>query len=64
MPTLRMPNINQVAVSGTLTRDPDFRFMDDGAARCRARVASGGPSRIFSPIRSWIPRWCWSRDGG
>ena len=39
MPTLRMPNINQVAVSGTLTRDPDFRFMDDGQARCRARVA-------------------------
>ena len=34
-----MPNINQVAVSGRLTRDPDFRFMDNGAARCRARVA-------------------------
>ncbi len=39
MPTLRMPNINQVAVSGTLCQDPDFRFMDDGQARCRARVA-------------------------
>ncbi|MDE2813650.1 MAG: single-stranded DNA-binding protein [Gemmatimonadota bacterium] len=39
MPTLRMPNINQVAVSGTLCQDPDFRFMDDGVARCRARVA-------------------------
>ena len=39
MPTLRMPNINQVAVSGCLVRDPDFRFMDDGQARCRARVA-------------------------
>ena len=39
MPTLRMPNINQVAVSGMLCQDPDFRFMDDGAARCLARVA-------------------------
>lgn len=39
MPTIRMPNINQVAVSGRITRDPDFRFMDNGQARCRARVA-------------------------
>ena len=39
MPTLRMPNINQVAVSGTLCQDADFRFMDDGQARSRARVA-------------------------
>ena len=39
MPTLRMPNINQVAISGRVVNDPDFRFMDDGQARCRARVA-------------------------
>ena len=39
MPTLRMPNINQVAVSGRITRDADFRFMDNGQARCRSRVA-------------------------
>ena len=39
MPTLRMPNINQVAVSGRIVRDADFRFMDNGQARCRARVA-------------------------
>ena len=39
MPTIRMPNINQVAVSGRICQDPDFRFMDDGQARCRARVA-------------------------
>ena len=39
MPTLRMPNINQVAVSGILCQDADFRFMDDGQARLRARVA-------------------------
>ena len=39
MPTLRMPNINQVAVSGLIARDADFRFMDNGQARCRSRVA-------------------------
>ena len=39
MPTIRMPNINQVAVSGRICNDPDFRFMDDGQARLRARVA-------------------------
>ena len=35
MPTLRMPNINQVALSGYLVQEPDFRFMDNGAARLR-----------------------------
>ena len=39
MPTLRMPNINQVAVSGRIVRDADFRFMDNGQARCLSRVA-------------------------
>ena len=39
MPTLRMPNINQVAISGRLTAAADLRFMDNGSARCRARVA-------------------------
>ncbi len=39
MPTLRMPNINQVALSGRLVQDPDFRFMDNGTARLRGRVA-------------------------
>ena len=39
MPTIRMPNINQVAVSGRICRDADFRFMDNGQARCRCRVA-------------------------
>ena len=39
MPTLRMPNINQVALSGRLVQDPDFRFMDNGAARLRGRIA-------------------------
>ena len=39
MPTLRMPNINQIALSGRLVQDPDFRFMDNGAARLRGRIA-------------------------
>lgn len=39
MPTLRMPNINQVALSGRVVSDPEFRFMDNGAARLRARIA-------------------------
>ena len=39
MPTLRMPNINQVALSGRLVQEPDFRFMDNGSARLRGRVA-------------------------
>lgn len=39
MPTLRMPNINQVALSGRLVQEPDFRFMDNGAARLRGQIA-------------------------
>ena len=39
MSGLRMPNINQVAVSGRICQDADFRFMDNGQARCRCRVA-------------------------
>ena len=39
MPTIRMPNINQVALSGRICNDPEFRFMDNGCARLRARIA-------------------------
>ena len=53
MPTIRMPNINQVAVSGTLCQDPDFRFMDDGAARCRARVAVNRSYRDRNRNQEW-----------
>ena len=35
---LRMPNINQVTISGRLVAAPDFRFTDTGEARLRARV--------------------------
>jgi single-strand DNA-binding protein len=34
-----MPNINQVALSGRLVQDPDFRFVENGAARLRGRIA-------------------------
>ena len=39
MSTLRMPNINQVALSGRLVQDPDFQFLDNGPARLRGRIA-------------------------
>ena len=39
MSTLRMPNINQVALSGRLVQDPDFQFIDNGSARFRGRIA-------------------------
>ncbi len=39
MSTLRMPNINQVALSGRLVQDPDFQFLDNGSARLRGRIA-------------------------
>ena len=42
MTALRMPNINQVAISGRLTADADLRFMDNGSARCR-RARSSQP---------------------
>ena len=39
MSSLNMPNINQVALSGRLVQDPDFRFVENGAARLRGRIA-------------------------
>ena len=39
MSTLRMPNINQVALSGRLVKDPDFQFLDKGSAPLRGRIA-------------------------
>ena len=39
MSAISMPNINQVAISGRIVKDPDFRFMENGTARLRARVA-------------------------
>jgi single-strand DNA-binding protein len=39
MSSLNMPNINQVALSGRLVQDPDFRFVENGAARLSGRIA-------------------------
>ncbi len=39
MASLNMPNINQVALSGRLVQNPDFRFVENGAARLRGRIA-------------------------
>jgi single-strand DNA-binding protein len=37
--TLRMPSINQVALTGRLVQDPEFRITDSGTARLTGRVA-------------------------
>jgi len=39
MSELRMPTINQVAVSGRLVQDPDYRITESGIARLNARLA-------------------------
>ena len=45
MSTLRMPNINQVALSGRLVQDPDFQPIDSGSAPLRGRIAVNRPYR-------------------
>ena len=39
MSLLRMPHINQVALSGRLVQDPEFSLSDSGTARLTARLA-------------------------
>ena len=39
MSQLKMPNINQVALSGRLVQDPDFTLSETGMARLTARIA-------------------------
>ena len=39
MSQLKMPNINQVALSGRLVQDPDFTLNETGTARLTARIA-------------------------
>ena len=43
MTQLRMPSINQVALSGRLVQEPDFRLLDNGSARLSARIAVNRP---------------------
>ncbi len=45
MSELKMPAINQVALSGRLVQDPEFRFVDNGVARLAARLAVNRPYR-------------------
>lgn len=39
MTQLKMPAINQVALSGRIVQDPDFRLLDNGVARLSGRIA-------------------------
>lgn len=39
MSKLRMPTINQIALSGRLAQDPEFRLTENGVARLSARLA-------------------------
>lgn len=39
MSDLRMPSINQVALAGRLTQDPEFRITEGGFGRLTARIA-------------------------
>ncbi len=45
MSELKMPAINQVALSGRLVQEPEFRFTESGAARLSARIAVNRPYR-------------------
>ena len=38
--TLKMPSINQVALSGSIHEDPEFRQTEDGSLRLSGRVIS------------------------
>ena len=45
MSQLKMPNINQVALSGRLVQEPDFTLSKTGTARLTARIAVNRLSR-------------------
>ena len=40
MSSLKLPSINQVALSGRLTQDPEFRFTESGTAKLSFNIAS------------------------
>ncbi len=39
MTALKLPQINQVSISGRLTQDPDFKTTENGVARLSTRIA-------------------------
>ena len=45
MSQLKMPAINQVALSGRVVQDPDFRLTENGIPRLSARIAVNRPYR-------------------
>ena len=45
MSHLKMPAINQIALSGRLVQDPDYRVLDNGSTRLSARIAVNRPYR-------------------
>jgi len=63
MSPLRFPQINQVAVAGRLTHDPEFRVMESGKAMTNFSMAANANSRdrrgewqqdtTFVPVVAW-----------
>lgn len=45
MSNLRLPNLNQVIVSGRLVQDPEFTITENGAGRLSTRIAINRPYR-------------------
>jgi single-strand DNA-binding protein len=47
-------DINQLAISGNLTRDPELHHLGDGTALCKMRIANN--DRITNVAGDWINR--------
>ena len=47
-------DINQLAISGNLTRDPKLQHLDDGTALCKLRIANN--DRTKNLAGEWINR--------
>ncbi len=45
MSDLRMPNINQISLTGRLVQDPEFKITEGGTARLSGRIAVNRPYR-------------------
>ena len=63
MPNLKFPQINQVAVSGVLANDPEFRVLETGKAQVNFSIAANRSYRdsedqwqeeiTFVPVVAW-----------
>ena len=56
MTQFRMPSINQVSLCGRLVQEPDYRTMENGAARLSGRLAVNRPYRDRTD--SWQEEAC------